>query len=426
MSLPPTMYALVDGNNFYARCEIIFDPRLRGHPLCVLSNNDGCVVARSPEAKAVGIRMGVPVFQIRDLVEREGVILRSSNYALYADMSRRFMEVLEALAPEVEVYSIDEAFLELSGLERTEGLEAFGNRVRKTVRRWTGIQTCVGIGPSKTLAKLANHTAKKDPAAGGVVDLSREDTRRWVLSRIQVEDVWGIGSRIARRLARYGIRTAADLAAADPKALRREMSVNVERTVRELQGTSCIRLEPIAPAKQEIVCSRSFGERVTALPELQEAVADYAARAAEKLRQEGRLTGSVAVFIRTGFFNAAEPHYGNQAQRALVLPSQDSREIVTVAVSLLETIWRPGFRYAKAGVMLSDICEPRQEQGDLFATPTAPARSAKLMETIDKLNAHDRGTVFLARQGTRKRWTMRRGRLSPSYTTRWSDIPVAR
>jgi len=419
------MFALVDCNNFYASCEQLFDPRLRGRPVLVLSNNDGCVVARSPEAKALGIRMAVPVFQLRELVEREEIVLRSSNYALYADMSSRVMRVLEAMAPAVEVYSIDEAFLDVAGLQQTRGLAAFGHELREAVLRWTGLRVCVGVGPSKTLAKLANYAAKKYPKTGGVVDLSCPERRDRLLRLAPVGEVWGIGGRLQLRLARHGITTAAHLAAADPRLLRRALSVTVERTARELRGVSCLGLECVAPVKQEIVSSRSFGRRITALPEMREAVAEYTARAAEKLRHEGQLAGFISVFIRTSPFSDTEPQYANQASRSLIAPSQDTGALMVIAQALLERIWRPDYRYAKAGVRLTDFRRLGQEQGDLFTNVASVWRREALMRTVDKLNARDRRSVFIARQGSRKHWSMKREQLSPAYTTRWSEIPGA-
>ncbi len=302
--------ALVDVNNFYASCERLFRPDLKGRPIVVLSNNDGCVVARSAEAKALGIKMGVPYFQVRQFFEAMGGVRFSSNYALYSDMSQRVMSILEGMAPAVEVYSIDEAFIELS--ERWAGdLVEYGRQVRERVLQWTGLTVGVGIGPTKTLAKLANNAAKKWPATGGVVDLRDEWRRTRLMAITPIEEVWGIGRRLAAKLEAQGIKTVAELVAADPKALRRRYGVVVERTVQELRGIPCAELEQEAQAKQQIICSRSFGERITEFGPMREALAGYMERAAEKLRAEGQHCRHVTLFIRSSPFSERETYYGN-------------------------------------------------------------------------------------------------------------------
>src|SRR5690554_2745934 len=304
-----TTFALVDCNNFYASCERLFRPDLNGRPIVVLSNNDGCIVARSAEAKALGIKMGAPYFQIQRFLEQQGVEVFSSNYALYADISARVMTTLEEMAPRVEVYSIDEAFLDLTGVDHIIELDCFGRQVRETVGRYTGITVCVGIAPSKTLAKLANHAAKKWHATGGVVDLRDKARQRKLMSLLPVDEVWGVGRKLTQRLQSDGIKTVLDLADAQPKSIRQQYSVVLERTVRELNGESCLDLEEVTPVKQQIVCSRSFGERVTDRGVMREAVSEYAARAAEKLRIEGRTAKRVSLFMRTNRFNSHEPQY---------------------------------------------------------------------------------------------------------------------
>ncbi|WP_282960971.1 Y-family DNA polymerase [Vibrio alginolyticus] len=298
---PMPVFALVDCNNFYASCEKLFRPDLKDTPVVVLSNNDGCVVARSREAKLLGIKMGVPVFQIKAEMQRHGILAFSSNYALYADLSSRVMRTLEEMAPRVEVYSIDEAFLDLTGIESALSLVEFGQQVRERIGHWIGITVCVGIAPTKTLAKLANHAAKKYPATQGVVDLTNPDRQRRLLALVPVDDVWGVGRRLSKRLNALGITTALDLANASPRAIRDQFSVVLERTVRELNGDSCIELEEIPPAKKQIVCSRSFGVKVTHFELLREAVCEYATRATEKLRKEQQQAKVLTVFIRTGF-----------------------------------------------------------------------------------------------------------------------------
>jgi DNA polymerase V len=418
-----TTFALVDCNNFYASCEKLFRPDLKKRPVVVLSNNDGCVVARSREAKALGIEMGVPLFQIQPLIRRHGVVVFSSNYALYADLSARVMSILEAEAPQVEVYSIDEAFLDLSGVANAVALERFGRRLRARVQRCTGITVWVGMATSKTLAKLANHAAKRYPATGGVVDLTDPQRQRRLMALRPVAEVWGIGRRLAQRLRADGIDTALDLARADPKWIRRHYSVVVERTVRELNGESCLALEELAPGKKQIICSRSFGQRITTFQEMRAAICQYTSRAAEKLRGEQRLAKMLTLFMRTNRFNRNEPQYLPSSSAELPLPTDDTRELVATAIRLLNASWRDGYRYMKAGIMLSDFYPPGVYQPDLFEH-TPPRRDARaLMSLLDTINRSGKGSIFLASQGTQNHWAMKREHLSPAYTTRWSDLP---
>ena len=423
MSQP--VFALVDCNNFYASCEKLFRPAIANRPVVVLSNNDGCVVARSAEAKALGIKMGVPAFMIKAEIKRHQIEVCSSNYSLYADMSARVMQILEQMAPEVEVYSIDEAFLALGTLASTYDLPAYALEIRNKVERWTGIRTCVGIGPSKTLAKLANYAAKKYPATGGVVDL-RDSKRRERLMRITpVEEVWGVGRRTTKSLNTDGIKTIWDLHQADLKAVRSKYSVVLERTVSELRGISCLALEDVARPKKQIVCSRSFGSRITDIAQLREAVRLYAGRATQKLRGEGQSAGHLSVFIRTGGFNQSEPNYSNSAVTRLNPPTSDTRIISRHAIRLLDSIWRDGYRYAKAGVILQDFTADNVKQNDLFAESVTDDSSAAVMNLMDSINAKV-GKVWLAGQGVDHTWKMSRERLSPRYTTAWDELPVAR
>ncbi|HCH1488783.1 TPA: translesion error-prone DNA polymerase V subunit UmuC [Vibrio parahaemolyticus] len=417
------MFALVDCNNFYASCEKLFRPDLKDTPVVVLSNNDGCVVARSREAKLLGIKMGVPVFQIKSEMQRHGILAFSSNYALYADLSSRVMRTLEEMAPRVEVYSIDEAFLDLTGIESAISLVEFGQQVRERIGHWIGITVCVGIAPTKTLAKLANHAAKKYPATQGVVDLTNPDRQRRLLALVPVDDVWGVGRRLSKRLNALGITTAFDLANASPRAIRDQFSVVLERTVRELNGESCIELEDIPPTKKQIVCSRSFGIKVTQFELLREAVCEYATRATEKLRKEQRQAKVMTVFIRTSPFKDNEPQYSNSASGELLIPSCDTRDFIELANHLLKRIWKDGFRYAKAGVMLSDFYDPGMFQPGLFDDVSTRSNSQQLMSVLDTINQSGAGKVFFAGQGTKKDWSMKREHLSPAYTTRWDQLP---
>lgn len=389
----------------------------------MLSNNDGCVVARSREAKTLGIKMGVPAFQIKAEVERHRILAFSSNYALYADLSNRVMCILEKMAPQVEVYSIDEAFLDLSGIESVTSLVEFGKQVRERISQWVGITVCVGIAPTKTLAKLANHAAKKYPATHGVVDLTNPDRQRRLLALVPVNDVWGVGKRLSTRLNMLGITTALELANASPEAIRDQFSVVLERTVRELNGNSCIELEETPPTKKQIVCSRSFGVKVTQSELLREALCEYTTRATEKLRKEQQQAKMLTVFIRTSSFKGNEPQYSNSASGELLIPSCDTRDFIELANHLLKRIWKDGFRYAKAGVMLSDFYDLGMFQPGLFDEVSSRSNSQQLMSVLDNINHSGAGKVFFAGQGLKKDWSMKRDHLSPAYTTRWNQLP---
>jgi DNA polymerase V len=420
------VFALVDCNNFYASCEKLFRPDLADAPVVVLSNNDGCVVARSKEAKALGIKMGVPYFQIRELVEKYGVVAFSSNYALYADMSSRVMTTLEQLAPSVEVYSIDEAFVDLTGVASCLDLSEFGQQIRTTIGDWIGIKVCVGIAPSKTLAKLANHAAKKWSKTEGVVDLTDRVRQRKLMALLPVSEVWGIGSRITKRLNDIHIYTALDLADAPAKQIRSQFSVVVERTVSELNGESCLRLEEVADKKKEIVSSRSFSERITQLSQMQEAVSEYVHRACEKLRSQKSHAKQLTVFLRTSPFSdrQTDPYYANSVSGELIYPSSDTRDFLHLANELLLKLWKEGFRYAKSGVMLTDFYDDGIRQQQLFADEAGSKCNPALMAVIDQINQqHSRNTIYFAAKGTQQNWSMKRGLLSPAYTTCWSAIP---
>ncbi len=420
------VYALVDCNNFYASCERLFRPDLAGRPIVVLSNNDGCIVARSAEAKALGIKMGVPFYQVERYLQQQEVSVFSSNYALYADISARVMSILEQLAPRVEIYSIDEAFLDLTGVNAITTLNEFGSQVRQTIGQCTGIRVCVGIAPTKTLAKLANHAAKQYPATQGVVDLTDPERQRRLLALVPVNEVWGVGRRLSQRLKAGGIHTALDLAAADPKNIRQQYSVVLERTQRELNGEACLSLEDVTPTKQQIICSRSFGERITTFQAMREAICEYTVRAAEKLRQEQRIARRLSIFLRTNRFNAFEPQYMPAPSAELPVPTDDTRALVATAMRLLRTCWKDDYRYMKAGVMLTDFYATGTFQPDLFRTDSDSPRSKALMKVLDSINQRGIGHIFLAGQGTRQTWSMQRRSLSPAYTTRWRDIPVVK
>jgi len=386
----------------------------------VLSNNDGCVIARSAEAKALGIRMGEPYFKIRHDLKRRGVAVFSSNYALYGDISERVMTVIEGLVPAVEVYSIDEAFADLRGIA---DVEALGRRIRAQVLRCTGIPVGVGIAGTKTLAKLANHSAKRwQKQTGGVVSLLDPDRRDKVLRVTEVGDVWGIGRRMTEHLNGMGIHTAWDLAQADARTLRERFSVVVEKTARELRGTPCLELEEAAPPKQEICCSRMFGQRLQTLDPIREAVASYAARAGEKLRAQQSLCKRVRVSIRTGMFNPEEPKFARGVVCELPYPTDDTRVITQAALSGLEGIYRDGYAFSKAEVLLMDLCQRGEFTDDLFAR-TQPAASERVMGVLDAINARwGRNTLRPGRVSLAPNWGMRRDMMSQSFTTRIDQL----
>jgi DNA polymerase V len=422
------MFALVDVNSFYASCETAFRPDLKGRPVVVLSNNDGCVIARNAEAKTVGVKMGDPYFKQKDLFRRYGVVCFSSNYELYADMSSRVMFTLEELSPRCEIYSIDEAFCDLAGVRNCRVLEDFGRELKEAVYQNTGLAVGVGIAQTKTLAKLANHAAKKwQRQTGGVVDLSNLDRQRKLMAALPVDEVWGVGRRISKKLEAMGIKTVLDLADTDIRFIRKHFNVVLERTVRELRGEPCLELEEFAPVKQEIVCSRSFGERITDYDAMRQAICSYASRAAEKLRGEHQYCRFISTFVKTSPFALNEPYYGNSASVKLLTPTQDSRDIIAAATRSLDAIWKDGHRYQKAGVMLGDFFSQGIAQLSLF-DDNAPRRgSEKLMEVLDHLNAKDgRGTLYFAGQGIQQQWQMKREMLSPRYTTRFSDLIIVK
>jgi DNA polymerase V len=418
----PPLFALVDCNNFYVSCERVFRPDLIGKPVAVLSNNDGCIVARSQEVKNLGIKMGVPLFQIQQLVNQHNIRLFSSNYSLYADMSARVMSVLEEFAPSLEVYSIDEAFLDLTGVYQQDPV-AYGQDIRKTVFRSTGIPVCVGMGPTKTLAKLANFAAKKWPQTGGVLDLSDPVRREKLMKIVPVGEVWGIGSRYAARLNQLGIATVWDLATQSPHNIQRQFNIVVARTVMELNGIPCLELEEVAPSKQQIVCSRSFSRRLTHYSELAQALAEYASRAAGKLRHQHSVAGHLSVFIRTSPFNPQEPHYQRSAGMRLPFATHDSRVIISAANRLLKEIFKPGYHYQKCGVQLSHI-QPENQPGqfDLFEIDHHRTGGEQLMTVVDQINRRFPKAISLAATGFDQTWKAKSERISQRYTTDWREL----
>lgn len=422
------MFALADVNSFYASCEKVFRPDLRGKPVVVLSNNDGCVIARSKEAKLLGIKMGVSWFQLKSTQFPEKLHVFSSNYELYASMSNRVMTHLEELAPLVEQYSIDEMFLDIRGIDSVINFEAFGLQLREHVGNGIGLTIGVGMGPTKTLAKSAQWASKEWPQFRGVLALTPDNPRRTakLLSLQPVEELWGVGNRIAKKLKFMGITTALQLSLTSPTFIRKNFNVVLERTVRELNGEPCISLEEAPPPKQQIVCSRSFGQRITDYDELRQAICQYAERAAEKLRGERQYCRHISAFIKTSPFAVNEPYYGNVATEKLNTPTRDTRDIIAAAVKALDRIWISGHRYAKAGIMLNDFSPNGVSQLNLFDEVQPRPHSDELMKVLDSINHSGLGRVWFAGRGIAPEWQMKREMLSPAYTTRWKELPVAR
>ncbi|MEO6975777.1 MAG: Y-family DNA polymerase [Gallionella sp.] len=424
--------ALVDCNNFYVSCERLFRPSLEGRPVVVLSNNDGCVVSRSQEVKDLGIKMAVPWFQMKVLAKRHGIIALSSNYTLYADISNRVMRLLSQYSPNQEIYSVDECFLDLTGMPDSSGpcsLTEYAQTVRGTIKQCVGIPVCVGIAPSKTLAKLANHVAKKQKQYHSVCDFNAMSARALdnLLAKIEVGEVWGVGRRSAERLQRMDITTVLELKYSPAKRVRAEFGVVMERIVAELNGEACIGLDEITPLRQQIICSRSFGLPVSSLSDLEQAVVTYTSRAAEKLRAQHSVAGGIQVYIRTNPHKDQEHQY----QPALLLPlsesTNDTRLLCHAALDALRQIYRGGYAYQKAGVMLTEIIAATARPRTLFDDVAAQQKSTVLMETLDRINRRmGSGTMQLLGEGTRKNWSMRRGNASQRYTTEWNELAVVR
>ena len=421
------MIALVDCNNFYVSCERVFNPTLEGRPVGVLSNNDGCVVARSNELKALGVEMGTAMHLLPPFIRRQAILL-SSNYALYGDMSRRVTEALTEFSPDVEVYSIDESFVGFHGFEPAT-LEAYGQKLRQTLRQWTGIPVSVGFAPTRVLAKVANHAAKKHPGyrEQGVCLLTADShATQALLKQLPVTELWGIARRTGERLRVMGIDTAWQLREADPKHIRRHFSVVQERIVWELRGQPAIQLDDMSQPKQQIMVSRSFGRLTSSPHDLREALRQHAARAGEKLRKQHSVTSAVMVFVRTNAFRQDLPQYRNRVVVTLERPTDDSRELIHAAIQGLRQLWRKGYAYHKAGIMLLDLSPKANRQLTLTETPQTEEearRSERLMATVDKLNRElGRGTIQLGLPRVGNAWTLRAEHRTPRYTTRWEEL----
>ncbi|QWD99664.1 Y-family DNA polymerase [Polynucleobacter sp. JS-Mosq-20-D10] len=424
------LFALVDVNNFYVSCERVFAPKLEDVPMVVLSNNDGCAVARSAEVKALGVKMGTPWFQMKDLAQQHGIQAYSSNYTLYGDMSGRVVEVLRKFTPNLEVYSIDESFLQIETvLKQYADPTSLGQIMKQDVKDTTGLPVCVGIGASKTLAKLANHLAKKNPQFAGVCDISsmpKAVLYQW-MAETAVGEVWGIGGKTAKKLKELKINSIFDLVQISPQAMRQQFGVVIERICYELRGVSCLQLEEVAPAKQQIISSRSFGKPVTSMEGLSESVATHAARGAEKLRSQKSVTGALTIFVQTNPHKPFEPQHHQSITVVLSDPSDNTLTLTSAALTGLKQIYKAGFKYKKAGVILNLLADKPTMQQSLFDDMEVKGKSAGLMKAMDSINSRfGNAAIKTAASGTKQDWQMRSNNRSPNYTTQWDELPVVR
>ena len=415
------MFLLIDCNNFYVSCERVFNPKLNGKPVIVLSNNDGCVVARSGESKKLGVRMAQPMFELRDLIKKYDIQWLSSNYSLYASMSERVMNCIQIHCPNIEIYSIDEAFVNLEGSDKSEQF-LFSEKLRKIITQWTGIPVSIGIGPTKTLAKMANMLAKK--SLQGVFSLACLKDRKAIFETFSVGDVWGIGRKSSAKLYDFEIYTVQKLLQHPVKWLRKQFGLGMEKTINELQGVSCVALEELV-SKKAIQSTRSFARPVTKLEELSEALSSYAAIAAEKCRSQKGLAQGLCVSISTSRYKPNQEFYAKQKTLMLSVPSQDTRVITTYALTLLKVMYKPRFYYNKCGIHLLDIIPETHLQTDLL-THHLPATNRSIMKVLDNINQkYGKSTVHLAAEGFNKTWAMKSRKRSPNYTTQWNELAVA-
>ena len=413
--------ALIDVNNFYVSCERVFNPKLENKPVVVLSNNDGCAISRSNEAKELGIKMGTPWFKFKEFAKQENVTALSSNYTLYLDMSHRVMTLLSKFSPDQEVYSVDESFLDLTTF-KSKDLIKYGQQIKTKIKQWTGLPVSVGIGSTKTLSKLANHIAKKNPSFKGVCNLNvmDQDTLDTWMSHFPVSDVWGIGRSLAPKLNQLGITSILDLKHADPDYIRQQFSIVLEKTVRELNGIMCIELKDVEEPNKEIMVSRSFGSRVKNKKELIEALTSYTSRAAERMRKQESVATSLYVYVRTS------PHddknqYANGVNIPLFQPSDDTMVLTNAALLGLNYIYRDGFDYQKAGITLCNLTSKHKVQGNLFNNTISNAR----MKVLDTINQRWKGKLKLGSEGVTKEWEMRANFKSKNYTTNWDQLIIA-
>ena len=415
--------ALIDCNSFYASCERIFNPKLLGKPIVVLSNNDGCIITRSAEAKALGIKMGEPYFKAKKIIEKNNVKVFSSNYSLYGDISQRVMEILLGFSPEVEIYSIDEAFLNFKGFKNHE-LLTYCKHIRQTIKQWVGIPVSIGVGSTKTLSKIANHLAKKEADYEGICILKGDEKIEEALNRIEIGDVWGIGRRLSKFLRNYGVCTAKQFAFLDRRWIRKNMGVVGEKIQLELRGVSCLDLELLPSPKKSCCVSRSFSRPIEKIEELQESIANYGSRVAEKIREEGLIAQSMSIFVLTNHFNKKEKQYSSSIKLQLDYPTSDSKLIVKRAVEGIQRIYKEGYRYKKAGIILYELYSSSSVRGLLdYDKP----RTDSLMRSLDEINyRYGSATLRLAAEGVRRSWHMRREKVSPCYTTSFDQLMIVK
>jgi DNA polymerase V len=413
--------AIIDVNNFYVSCERVFNPKLENKPVVVLSNNDGCAISRSNEAKSLGIKMGIPFFQIKDMVNSDKLIALSSNYTLYLDMSDRVMTLLSKFSPDQEIYSIDESFLDLTSF-KSKDLIKYGQQIKTKIKQWTGLPISIGIGSTKTLSKLANHIAKKHPSFKGVCNLNvmDQDTLDTWMSHISVNEVWGVGRSLAPKLNQLGIISVLDLKLADPDYIRQQFSIVLEKTVRELNGVMCIELKDVQEPNKEIMVSRSFGRRVNNKQELIEAITSYTSRAAERMRKQDSVASFLYVYIRTSPHDD-QKQYANGVNIPLFQPTDDSMVLTNTALLGLDHIYRDGFNYQKAGVTLCNLISKHKIQGNLFNDTISHSR----MKVMDSINQRWKGKLKLGSEGVTKEWEMRAQFKSRNYTTNWEELLIA-
>ena len=408
------VFALIDCNAFYVSCERVFNPKLNNRPVVALSNNDGCIISRSKEAKALGIKMGVPLFKVKDIVEKEKVVVFSSNYTLYADMSRRVMNIISSSSPYTEIYSIDEAFVELSSLPID--YESYAHQLRQTILQHTGIPVSIGIASTKTLAKVANHKAKKDDSLNGVCSLVNYNNIDQILELTEVGDVWGVGRRLSKKLINHGIHNAKLLKNCSDSWIRKMMSVNGLKTITELRGISCIPLEEYSMTRKSCCTTRSFGKLLTNLDDIEQAVTTFARRAAERIRSESLAASCVSVFVRTNPFDKKSAYYSNGASRTLSHPTHDSITIIETALLLTKKIFKNNYQYKKAGVLLSGLCDESEIQETLFEKNYN--QNSDLMSAIDAINyRYGRDTLQMASECKVGNWKQKRENCTRNYTT---------
>ena len=412
-------FALVDCNNFYASCERIFNPKLNDRAIVVLSNNDGCIIARSIEAKTLGIKMGEPYFKAKKIIQKNNVKVFSSNYTLYGDISQRVMEILCGFSPDIEIYSIDEAFLSFNGFKNYE-LNTYCRYMREKVKKWIGIPVSIGLSRTKTLAKIANHLAKKNPHYEGVCILNNKSVIDIALQKTEINDVWGIGKHLSIFLKKYNIRTAKDFTLLDRQWVRKNMGIIGEKIYFELQGISCLDLELLPSNKKSCCVSRSFSKPIEKLKYLEESISNYGTRVAEKIREEKLVSQSMSIFVLTNHFNRKEKQYSNSIKLQLPFPTNDSIKIVKRALEGIRQIYRSGYRYKKAGIILYELNKISEIRGLLDIDRD---KSNSMMKTIDQINyRYGDSTIKLASEGIQKRWSMKRERMSPCYTTRFNEL----